>query len=275
MHSFEHEEEDHDKGLLFDLEHISRRGMLHFLVKAGMTAGLLGCGSSGTASNLSSNNGNGNGSLSSENGACSTIPPETAGPYPADGSNGPNVLTTSGILRSDIRTSFAGLSGTAEGIPLTIILNLININTNCSALPGIAIYLWHCDRSGAYSIYDLTSENFLRGLQETNSAGQVSFTSIFPGCYAGRWPHLHFEVYPSLASATSAANKVNTSQIAMTSNACNQVYASSGYGTSQANFSGVSLSTDNVFSDGYALQIPEISGDLSGFTLRLDVAIAV
>ena len=33
------------------------------------------------------------------------IPEETAGPYPGDGSNGVNVLSESGIVRSDITTS--------------------------------------------------------------------------------------------------------------------------------------------------------------------------
>ena len=36
------------------------------------------------------------------------IPQETEGPYPADGSNGPTVLTSTGVVRSDIRSSFAG-----------------------------------------------------------------------------------------------------------------------------------------------------------------------
>src|SRR5262245_33798282 len=50
--------------------------------------------------------------------ACSLIPSETAGPYPGDGTNGPNVLTQSGIVRSDIRASF-GSAGTtvAPGTP--------------------------------------------------------------------------------------------------------------------------------------------------------------
>ena len=34
------------------------------------------------------------------------IPEETSGPYPGDGSNGANVLTQSGIVRSDITSSF-------------------------------------------------------------------------------------------------------------------------------------------------------------------------
>lgn len=58
--------------------------------------------------------------------ACSLIPAETAGPYPGDGTNGPNVLTQSGIVRSDIRSSF-GSAGTttAPGTPLTVTVTLV------------------------------------------------------------------------------------------------------------------------------------------------------
>jgi hypothetical protein len=49
-----------------------------------------------------------------------TTPAETAGPFPADGSNGPNVLGEDGVVRSDIRTSFGVLSGWAEGVQTTI-----------------------------------------------------------------------------------------------------------------------------------------------------------
>src|SRR4029453_1536909 len=126
-----------------------------------------------------------------------------AGPLPGDGSNGPNALTQSGVVRSDIRSSFAGLSGTADGIPLTIMLTIVSAST-CAPLPGYAVYVWHCSREGLYSLYSpgVTDQNYLRGVQETDANGQVTFTSIFPACYSGRWPHIHFEVYPSLAAAT-------------------------------------------------------------------------
>ena len=55
------------------------------------------------------------------------IPDETAGPYPGDGSNGQNVLTESGIVRRDIRSSFGDASGTAEGVPTTIQLDITDL----------------------------------------------------------------------------------------------------------------------------------------------------
>ncbi len=42
------------------------------------------------------------------------LPEETAGPYPGDGSNGANVLTESGIVRSDITSSFGSSTTRAE-----------------------------------------------------------------------------------------------------------------------------------------------------------------
>ena len=83
---------------------------------------------------------------------CSKVPTETAGPFPGDGSNGVNVLNATGVVRSDIRTSFAGLSGTAAGIPLTISLTIVSATT-CAPLANRAVYIWHCDRAGLYSLY--------------------------------------------------------------------------------------------------------------------------
>ena len=194
---------------------------------------------------------------------------------PGDGSNGPDVLGLTGVVRSDIRPSFAGLSGTADGISLTIALTIVSAST-CEPLAGRAVYLWHCDRLGRYSLYSAgaTDQNYLRGVQEAGPSGTVTFTSIFPGCYSGRWPHIHFEVYPSLSGATNVANKIATSQIALPKAACDEVYATAGYETSVTNLSRVSLATDNVFSDGSALELATITGSVGGgLTAALTVAI--
>jgi protocatechuate 3,4-dioxygenase beta subunit len=210
-------------------------------------------------------------------GACAVIPTETGGPYPADGTNGPNVLTTSGVVRSDITTSFGGLTGTAAGVPLTIKLNLLDTNLGCAPLAGYAVYLWHCDRSGLYSLYSsgATTVNYLRGIQEADANGQVTFQSIFPACYSGRWPHIHFEIFSSLDAATSATGKVRTSQLALPQAVCEAVYATSGYSASVANLAKVTLASDNVFSDGTSLQIPSVAGSASaGYVATLNVGVA-
>ncbi len=208
-------------------------------------------------------------------GCATRIPEETQGPYPGDGSNGPSVLGLSGVVRSDIRSSFAGLSGMAAGIPLTVTLTIVSAST-CASLAGRAVYIWHCDREGRYSLYTsgVTNQNYLRGVQEADSGGRVSFTTIFPACYAGRWPHIHFEVYPTLASASSVANKSATSQIALTKATCDEVYATAGYETSVRNLSQVSLSSDMVFSDGASLELATVTGNVSsGYVASLTVAV--
>ncbi|TXD86042.1 intradiol ring-cleavage dioxygenase [Mitsuaria sp. TWR114] len=190
-----------------------------------------------------------------------------------------NALALSGIVRSDIRSSIGTASGTAGGVPLTLTIDLVNTNSSCADLSGYAIYLWHCDREGRYSLYSasIVNENYLRGVQSTGSDGTVTFTTIFPGCYDGRMPHMHFEVYPSASAATSYANKIKTSQIAFPTDVCTTVYSTaSGYSSSLTNFNRISFSTDNVFSDGYTTQLATLSGDVTnGYTATLTVGISV
>lgn len=196
-------------------------------------------------------------------GSCTLIPQETAGPYPGDGTNGPNALAMSGIERSDLRASLTG-SVVAEGVLLTVTLTILD--ASCTPVAGRAVYLWHCDRTGSYSLYasGLESVSYLRGVQVSDSNGRVSFTTIFPGCYDGRWPHMHFEVFDDLASATSGNEAITTSQLALPEETCALVYATSGYEASVANLAGANLETDNVFNDdGAESQLASVSGDVS------------
>jgi protocatechuate 3,4-dioxygenase beta subunit len=203
------------------------------------------------------------------------IPNETAGPYPGDGTNGPNVLVTGGVVRSDIRSSFGGMSGTATGVPLTVILRLVSATT-CQPLAGYALYLWHCTRDGGYSLYNagFTNQNYLRGIQEADASGQVTFQTIYPGCYSGRWPHIHFEVFPNLGASSSSASKVATSQLALPRAQNDEVYATTGYESSARNQANITLASDNVFSDGYALELATVTGSVAGgYTALLTVAV--
>ncbi len=204
------------------------------------------------------------------------MPDETGGPYPADGSNGVNVLDDSGIVRSDIRSSFGSSTAVAEGVPLTIALTVRDAATG-SALVGAGVYLWHCDRGGDYSLYSdgLEDVNYLRGVQETDSTGTVRFTSVYPACYSGRWPHIHFEVYSDVANAVASGPIVKTSQIALPEEANALVYATSGYEQSVRNASQVSLAGDNVFGDdGGIHQIATMSGSVAdGYTAALTIGV--
>jgi len=278
-HGHPHDDHDDFGGLHRDLRStgraMDRRQLLRSAAKFGFgfsVLQLLGCSDASAVTSATSDD---TGSTGSTNPTCSRIPSETQGPFPGDGSNGANVLNLTGVVRSDIRTSFAGLSGTAAGIPLTVNLTLVSVNT-CAPLANRALYIWQCDRAGLYSLYSAgaTNQNYLRGVQATDASGNVSFTSIFPACYAGRWSHIHFEVYPSLAAATNVANKTNTSQLALPKAQCDLVYATAGYEQSIRNFSQITLATDNVFSDGSSLQIASTAGSVAaGFMASLTIAV--
>jgi protocatechuate 3,4-dioxygenase beta subunit len=204
------------------------------------------------------------------------VPDETGGPYPGDGSNGVNVLDDSGIVRSDIRSSFGSSSTVAEGVPLTVALTVRDAATG-AALAGRGVYLWHCDRDGNYSLYSrgVENENYLRGVQATDANGTVTFTTIYPACYSGRWPHIHFEVYEDVDTAVAAGPIVKTSQIALPAETDQAVYATTGYEQSVQNLSRVSLQTDNVFGDdGGIHQIASMSGSAAeGYTAALTIGV--
>lgn len=258
--------DDHDAGLAHDLKILNamagRRQVLRWMAGASLLP-LIGCGAAGTVI------------TGADGGSCTTIPEETAGPYPGDGSNGVNALALSGIVRSDIRSSLGTATGVADGIPLTVKLSLVNTNNGCALLAGYAVYLWHCDRDGKYSMYDLKDQNYLRGVQETDANGQVTFVTSFPGCYAGRMPHMHFEIYPSAAVATSSVNKLRTSQLALPTDICNTVYATTGYSASVSALAQTSFSKDMVFSDGTDQQLASVTGSVAaGYVASLIVGIA-
>ena len=279
--------ENHDRGLDYDLPRLlGRRGLLKLVAGAGLAgAGLITLGACSDATSTADTGpaqggrppqgGPGGGAAQptqTSDTANGEIPEETSGPYPGDGSNGANVLTQSGIVRRDITSSFGSSTTKAEGVPLGITMTINDFANNKSPLVGAAVYLWH----GRYSLYsqDITNENYLRGVQETDDGGQVKFDTIFPACYSGRWPHIHFEVYPSRAKATNSANKVATSQMALAEATAKTVYATTGYEQSVSNLSQVSLDSDNVFSDGYDLQMPKVTGDKNnGYQLTFSCAV--
>lgn len=268
------DEEVFDQGLSFDIETLlGRRRLLKVAGFSVFGAAMAACGltsKSGSPSAATAVVPAGTGSASAD----TVIPEETAGPYPADGSNGPDVLTQSGIVRSDIRSSFGGMTGTAEGVPLTIALAIEDASSG-DPVAKAAVYVWHCDRDGDYSLYTITDQNYLRGVQQAGDDGIVTFTSVFPACYSGRWPHIHFEVYPDLAAATSGSDRLATSQIALPQGTCDEVYATDGYAQSVTNLQQVSLATDMVFgNDGGVHQLGTITGSVSnGLKVALSVPV--
>jgi protocatechuate 3,4-dioxygenase beta subunit len=257
-------EEVVDQGLPFDVNTlVSRRRVLTLL---GLGAGTLVLAACTTGTTDSGTTGTSTGE----------IPDETAGPYPGDGSNGVNVLEDSGIVRSDIRSSISG-GTTAAGVAMSLSLTILDMANNDAPFENVAVYVWHCDAAGGYSMYSdgIENETYLRGVQVADSDGTVGFTSIFPACYTGRWPHIHFEVYPDVAGITDATNAISTSQVALPEDVCRVVYALAEYDGSSSNLSQVTLANDNVFSDdGGELQLATVTGDAeSGYHVALTVRV--
>ncbi|MEG3146575.1 intradiol ring-cleavage dioxygenase [Sphingomonas sp. RT2P30] len=297
----DHRHDDHDLGLTHDLRQMAamleRRRALKWFAGAGtaaIIAGCSGCGASSTDSTVVT------GATATPSptpsptptptattaASCIVDPTETSGPYPADGTNTSsgttsNALASSGIVRSDIRGSFISSTTVAGGVQVSITLTLVNVNAACAPLLGYAVYLWHCDRSGNYSLYTAPAESYLRGVQVTNAAGQVTFSTIFPGCYSGRWPHIHFEVFSSLSAATSGRYAVLVSQLALPAAVSSTIYAdTTTYPSSKSNFAAISLASDNVFGDNTTAQIaqqtPTMNGSATaGYTATAVVGLAL
>lgn len=263
------DEEVVDQGVAFDLRTLVSRRRVLSLLGLGVGAVALAACSTGTTGNSSSG-------AATASTSAGEIPDETAGPYPGDGSNGVNVLEQSGIVRRDIRSSLDG-GTTASGVPMTLTLTILDMANNDAPFTDAAVYVWHCDAAGGYSMYSsgVENETYLRGVRVADSSGTVSFTSVFPACYTGRWPHIHFEVYPTVNDITEASNAIATSQVALPEDVSKAVYALPEYSGSTANLSQVSLADDNVFSDdGGASQLATVTGDAtSGYQVALTVRV--
>lgn len=257
---------------------VTRRHALALLAGAGLVT-LAACSSdSGSgaraASTSTSSTTTSTGGAGGAAPAAARIPEEMAGPYPADGTNGPDALRTQGVVREDIRSSFAGAPGVAPGVPLRLDLTVLR---GAAVLTGAAVYAWQCDAAGLYSMYSegATEQNYLRGVQPTDRDGRVRFTTIFPGAYPGRWPHVHFEVYEDVAAATGGGTPLLTSQLALPDDACRSVYASGDdYSESRRVFPQTTLQSDGIFNDGWSHQVATVSGQAgSGMTASLRFSI--
>ncbi|KRD56294.1 protocatechuate dioxygenase [Acidovorax sp. Root275] len=199
-------------------------------------------------------------------GTCTLTATETQGPYPLLA-----ILSNSAMVRSNITEG-------KTGVPLTVTLTVQDVSNGCTPVSGAAVYIWHCDKDGLYSGYSTGTNagqaglTYLRGIQVTNSSGQVTFTTIYPGWYAGRITHIHAQVYLNdNLSVTATA----TTQLAFPQDVTTAVYNSTLYSAKGQNNSVASFAADNVFSDGTSTEMVAISGSVaSGYAGSLTVNIA-
>jgi protocatechuate 3,4-dioxygenase beta subunit len=267
--------DNHDLGLHHDLElitqRIHRRQVIRVASSMAAFSLLPGCGSSAQTQPLA-------------NSTCEADPTATTGPYPADGTNTApgatsNILQTSGIIRSNIRSSFIGTPNVAPGIPVELTLTLVNTNAACARLSNYAVYLWQADRDGFYSLYTRPIESWLRGIQITDANGQLTFLTNFPPAYDGRYPHMHFEIFTSIQAALTGRSAVLTSQLAMPREIASTVFQTSGYQVAQSQLASVTTSSDFVFRSFSAAQLanatPLFTGDVvNGYKASATIGIA-
>jgi len=185
---------------------------------------------------------------------CVLIPTETAGPFPLD------LTENQTFFRQDIREDRAGVR---HDLKLKIIGT-----ANCEPMPNVRVNIWHCDKDGNYSGYaSETGLTYLRGYQWTDSNGEVTFTTIFPGWYSGRICHIHFQVWVSSVYAA-------ISQLTYPIPEKNAIYAANPTlytkGTDP-----LSYNQDMVFADGYAYQLASITAnpDTNGYDSYLEITI--
>lgn len=197
---------------------------------------------------------------SSSSGTCTVSPTETAGPFPTK--------SPATLQMVDIRSD-------RTGVPLSVKINVKNLNSGCEALAGAIVDIWHCDKDGYYSEYggtgmqqaNFTTVHFLRGRQVTDANGQVGFTSIFPGWYSGRAPHIHVHIY------NASGKSLLVTQIAFPTSVCDTVYttATNYYTRGKQDTANAS---DNVFSDSLSQQMSSVTGSVAaGYELTHTIVV--
>jgi len=192
--------------------------------------------------------------------SCAATPSETEGPYP----DRLGMINNQAFFRRDITEG-------RPGLPLSLMLTIVNTNQNCQPLTNAAVEIWQCDATGNYSEYaqpgyDGTGQTFLRGLQMTDTSGQVTFTTIYPGWYAGRATHIHVDVF---------VNGVNrkTTQIAFPEATSSAIYATGAYASKGRN--PTTNASDMVFSDGTSSELATLTGSVAtGYTATLTIGVS-
>src|ERR1044072_472701 len=137
------DEELVDQGLAFDVGTLlNRRRALRFLGIGAAGAVGAACSAEPAGSSAATS------ATTTTTAAGGEIPDEPAGPYPGDGSNGPDVLEQSGIVRGDIRSSLGTGSATAEGVPMTLELTIADLANGGRAFAGVGVFVWEWGRGG-------------------------------------------------------------------------------------------------------------------------------
>ncbi|CAF1313664.1 unnamed protein product [Adineta ricciae] len=206
---------------------------------------------------------------------CSLTPEIEEGPYYYNGS----------LVRQNITESQAG-------IPFTLIVTVVDTN-NCSAIVNAAVDLWHCNSIGVYSHFEtsvVSTTTYLRGVQLTNTNGQATFYTVYPGYYGGRATHIHAKVRFGGVETTSGSvyywggHTSHTGQIFFNDSYTTLVQAISPYSSNTVTRTLNSVDrvytqqdgVDSLVTLAYVNQAKGISGGLIGtVTLKVDSTVGV
>jgi len=146
--------------------------------------------------------------------SCTLTTTDIEGPFYVDESEVANDVS---MIRRDIREGH-------PGVEFTLSFRFLDATTKCSPIANVQAYIWHCDADGYYSGFSgqdpskpyagsanpspSNTERFCRGIQVTDPSGVVTFTTIYPGWYAGRPLHIHL-----LAYVNGSTKKLITTQL--------------------------------------------------------------
>jgi protocatechuate 3,4-dioxygenase beta subunit len=209
-------------------------------------------------------------SASASTGVCTLTAEVTEGPYSLDGA----------LIRTDLREE-------KEGVEVQYTFTVVDQDNDCAPLADALVELWHCDALGEYSGYvgknghtEDDDGTFLRGGQLTDTNGQVSLISIWPGHYVSRAVHVHMRVHTGVTIADgtyTGGTVVHTGQLFFDADLNEKVQATSPY--SDNTTAETVLADDTIYDDAGAasglLTLTALGTSVSdGYTATLTVGIS-
>jgi protocatechuate 3,4-dioxygenase beta subunit len=188
-------------------------------------------------------------------------------------------LVTEGPFWVDEKLNRSDITDGQSGVPLAITLNVVDADDDCSAYAGATVDVWHANPDGNYSDEpagmgndDTEGQTFLRGYQVSDSKGQVTFKTIYPGFYSGRTVHIHVRVRTFDGNNTTTNF---TTQLFFDESTNSTVFASGDYSGGSRN---TTNATDSVYTeeqqDGNVLLVPLTGGVANGYSGEATVALS-
>ncbi|WP_369264694.1 intradiol ring-cleavage dioxygenase [Streptomyces sp. R35] len=203
-------------------------------------------------------------------GVCSLTAEVTEGPYALEGA----------LIRTDITES-------KSGVPVKYTFTVVDEDNSCAPLEGALVEIWHADTLGEYSGFvggnghsETDDGTFLRGGQITDSNGQVSITSIWPGHYVSRAVHVHMRVHTDVTltdDSYTGGSIIHTGQLFFDSTINTKVQALSPYSSNTTKET--ALADDTIYDDGGAssglLTLTALGSSVSsGYAATLTVGVS-